>query len=710
MKKQQYRFTIRLISFLLLLICGASNSLFSQNRPDLTKIKSQEDKLEAWRIHCNGLLSDMKFNKQLIKDAKYGISIAEKGDYNYRGIFTLFTGVAYENEKQFDSAGHYLEKAALLLEKAKRVKNVMLSLSRLDNIYSYTNNVSKRRITLERMKKISDTSKNLSVKQLAMVALSGYYSDIEDYETSIKYRLQNLELYKKLIKTDTLAGNESGIGTFLTNIAGLYIQMQRYQKAVEYLDEAKIYIGDGVLRRGEQTLFGHYVKSYLGLNKIDSAKAYYYRIYDGMKGVDSIYNLLSDVNKDLGEYYLNRNKLDSALYYIKKGVLLGKKAPEADPLINANVLYGKLLYKQGKYVEVIGFLTPALKGNYDFDKETLVELHNILSKCFAALKQWDKAYYHKEKYSELNDAIQIAQANKNFNEIEGKYQNSQKTQQIKLKNLEIEDARKQRVWLISGLSLLLFAAVLLYIIYRNKKNAADLLDKKNIQLDIANEQLNTANKTKAKLFSIITHDLRSPISQLFTFLRIQQVNPSQISEEEKAGHQQKLMSSASKLLETMEDLLLWSKSQLDHFELTIEEIAIHQLFEESITLMQNQADAKNVEIKVGTLALRSLKSDQNLLIIVLRNLLQNAIGNTYNNTSIVLSAALDEEKKPFIAIVNKGDIIRQEKIDELLSNQNIKSKSSGYGLLIVKELLQKINSDLKITSNSEITTVRITFN
>jgi signal transduction histidine kinase len=700
--------SLKLISFIFLIIfCNLS--LSSQTRPDLSKFKVQTDKLEAWRNYCNELLVDMKFNERLIRDAKYGISICEKTDYKYQSIFSLFVGVAYEKEKAFDDAAFYLENAALLASKAKRTRNEMLALSRLDNIYSYINNSVKRRITLERMKKISDTSKNLSVKQLAIVALSGYYSDLEDYETSIKYRLQNIEIYKKLIKTDTLAGDEVGIGYFLTNIGGLYIKMGRYQKAIEYLDEAKSYIGNTVMQNGEQTLYGSYIQSYLGLNKVDSAKAYYNRIYKGMKGIDSIYNLLSASNQYLGEYYLNKNKLDSAFYYAKKAIFLGKKSAEADPLINANILYGKLLYKQKKYTEVIGFLTPALKGTYDFDKETLVELHDILSKSFAALKQWDKAYYHQEKYSKLNDAIQLAQANKNFNEIEGKYQNSQKTQQIKLKNLEINEAKKQRIWLISGLSLLLFVAVLLFIIYSSKKKTADILDKKNTQLDIINEQLNSANQTMAKLFSIVSHDLRSPISQLFTFLRIQQVSPSQISEEEKIIHQKKLLVSANTLLATMEDLLLWSKSQLEHFELDIEEINIDQLFEESIALMQNQAEAKNLEIKIGNLAFNKLKSDQNLLVIVLRNLLQNAINNAYNNTSILLNAGINEEKKPYISIVNKGDIIPQEKIDELLSGQHVKSKASGYGLVIVKELLQKIDSSLKITSYNELTTVQITF-
>ncbi len=125
-------------------------------------------------------------------------------------------------------------------------------------------------------------------------------------------------------------------------------------------------------------------------------------------------------------------------------------------------------------------------------------------------------------------------------------------------------------------------------------------------------------------------------------------------------------------------------------------------------VMQNQADAKNIKIDIGALNLVKLKSDQNLLMIVLRNLLQNAINHSFNDTSILLNAE-NPNQQPIISIVNQGAQITTEKIDELLSNNNVNSKSSGYGLLIVKELLQKLNATLQIESLENATTMKIIF-
>ena len=299
--------------------------------------------------------------------------------------------------------------------------------------------------------------------------------------------------------------------------------------------------------------------------------------------------------------------------------------------------------------------------------------------------------------------------------MEAKFQNEYKQQKIgelnkdnDVKNEQLKQERNTRFFLIGGAGLLFIALLSIYFGFRTKQKANKLLDKKNQELDLLNEQLSGANQTTAKLFSIISHDLRSPVSQLFTFLRVQQVNPNQISAEQKEIHQKKLLSSATNLLATMEDLLLWSKSQMEHFELEIDEINMDQLFSESKALMQNQADAKNIKIDIGALNLVKLKSDQNLLMIVLRNLLQNAINHSFNDTSILLNAE-NPNQQPIISIVNLGAQITTEKIDELLSNNNVNSKSSGYGLLIVKELLQKLNATLQIESLESATTMKIIF-
>jgi len=243
--------------------------------------------------------------------------------------------------------------------------------------------------------------------------------------------------------------------------------------------------------------------------------------------------------------------------------------------------------------------------------------------------------------------------------------------------------------------------VLLYAIYRNKKQSANILDQKNRELDILNKKLNESNLTKTKLFGIISHDLRSPVSQLFTFLKLQQKNDIQVSAEERDQHRQKLITSSKNLLETMEDLLLWSKSQMENFELDIDEVDLAQLFSDTVLLMQNQADAKDIRLITEIKGIGSLNSDQNLLLIILRNLVQNAINHAFNQTTIYLRAGVNQNSQIYIAVINQGEVIPADQIQALIDNKQVKSKSSGYGLLIVKELALKINAAFNISSGIE---------
>jgi signal transduction histidine kinase len=559
------------------------------------------------------------------------------------------------------------------------------------------------------MVKIADSSKDLNVKSLTATALGGYYYDIDDYEKSIQYRLQEVELYKQLLKTDTATTDEANIGYSLSNIAAMYNSLGREKKAIEYLDEARIYIGKNILRDGEETLYRNYLISYLGLDNIDSAKAYYQRIYKEM-GKDSLYNLLTYANQQLGEYYFDHDKVDLAAHYVKLALRYGKNAAQVDPVVESELLFGKVLYKQKKYREAIAALNAALGQNsYEFDKSSLASLYMHIAKSYAALNQWDKAYAHLEKYSLLNDTLKIAAANKNFNEIEGKYQNTQKLQQIRLKNLELNKGKAERLWLIAGLLLMIAIISLLAIIYRNKKKTADVLDEKNRILADLNKDLEVANQTKAKLFSIISHDLRSPISQVYQYLKLQQINPQLHTQAQRNQLSSEIQEATGSLLETMEDLLLWSKTQMDHFNPSMQITELLPLTEQCQQLLKLNSDSKNIEVKNNLSGSLAVNTDPYFLQTIVRNLLQNAIKAAPEHSVIEISSDT-QDNQTILSISNPGKAFWQEEYMGLLNNANINKGLTGFGLRLVDELALKLNLTVRFNNTTHSgTTVELLF-
>ena len=279
--------------------------------------------------------------------------------------------------------------------------------------------------------------------------------------------------------------------------------------------------------------------------------------------------------------------------YAQKAVSLGKKSTDDEILMEAETAMGKVLYQKGEYKKAIETLKKASLNALTYDKESFVTINKKLSQSYAALGQWKEAYYYNEIYSEHNDEVMEQSANQSIANAEARYQNKTKQQEIKnlstenaIKNIQIEEAKQQRIFLISGIALVCIIGLLLMNQSRNRK-------KTNLKLQALNKELDEANKIKARFFSILNHDLRSPISNLIHFLHLQKENPELIDEETALRMQNKITTGAENLLSSMEDILLWSKGQMENFKPQFRKTVIAILFEETEKHFSN---IENIEI------------------------------------------------------------------------------------------------------------------
>lgn len=296
-----------------------------------------------------------------------------------------------------------------------------------------------------------------------------------------------------------------------------------------------------------------------------------------------------------------------------------------------------------------------------------------------------------------------ATANKNFADAEAKYQNKEKLQEIANKNLKLTVAQKEKWWLISGIGLLTLSGVLLFINFRNKKKLAALLLTKNQTLEELNTRLNEANQTKAKLFSIISHDLRSPISQVYQFLKLQQLNPDALSFEQKSVLSEKIQTATGSLLETMEDLLTWSKTQMNTFTIDVQEFEITPVIEGCQKLLHLNSEAKNISYEQNLLPGTTVKTDSYYLQTIIRNLLQNAIKASPQNGIIHIKVG-EQERKIILSIRNQGVAYTQKEYEQFISDTDSAKNFNGLGLHLVHELSQKTGIGIVFSTPADYTT------
>ena len=674
-------------------------------------------KLNDWNIYCNklkGIPAGIENYPELIKAARAGLNITPHTNYFYKSVFTFHLGGGYESTHKPDSAIYYFELSKKYAENAMNNSRIVFALRRLAGLYDTNQMPVKALQVRNQLIAIAKSDKNEEIQIGVNIVLGEYYFGSGEYEKALKSYLKYIKYLKIDYEKTKNSSSKSNIGVGYLAIGEIYQNLNRPAQSLPYFKESISYLFN--YEEGLETAYKDLVISYLSLNRLNMAYRYYERLNKSVSKSNNI-TLLIDAQVELAKVFLAQNQLEKANKILSEAQKNASLSNQKENIHTVKIELGNLFLKQGKNSQAITYYREALPlAIYFRNKVQIANLYRNLAQAEKQIKLIDSAFAHILKYSIYTDSIKSEAVSKNIFEMEARFQNQVKQQKISLlnkqnqsKNLELKQEKELRSLLVGAVLLSLLVIGLVYLNVVNKQKTNLLLNIKNNQLDNINAQLSRSNQTKAKLFSIISHDLRSPVSQLFTFLRLQLANPDFITEIEKEVHQKKLIQTSTNLLATMEDLLLWSKSQMENFEIDRENICLIPFINETILPLQNQADAKGLILTVEKINVENLQTDPNLLTIILRNLLQNAINNAYPNTEISINATICEHNKTHISISNTGQIISPDKIEELVNNVNVKSKSSGYGLLIVKELLQKLHATLHIVSEIKTTTVEIVF-
>ena len=308
----------------------------------------------------------------------------------------------------------------------------------------------------------------------------------------------------------------------------------------------------------------------------------------------------------------------------------------------------------------------------------------------------EKVYEILIEYTRLKEKFDQVVANKNMEFLKAykEYELERNAQQAAL---------NQKNWIIWGILILLFG--LCVILYLARKNFVN--QKK------ANSQLSQLNASKDKLFSIISHDLISPVNTLKEMLTL--YHEHVITEEEVLQSIPRLRSRVELSSFALQNLLYWAQTQMSGFKANPQEINLKEraawtcdLFEEEIKAKQLQIEC---EIPIGF----RIWFDPNHFDVILRNLISNAIKFTPNGQKICFNIEENRQEIMF-EIHNQGVQIPEEVLQALEEDRlypsapgTKKEKGTGIGLRISKELAELNNGRLKAETNQEGTSVSVFF-
>lgn len=663
----------------------------AQEQPDLSQFKNINDKLKAWDDYCIDLHINEKY-KILIDKADVGIQLA-KNNPKYLSRFYFYKGYGFEyTDNQYEKATIYFEKSLKLAQQAKDLKQETSSLMRLNYMYYSIKQHQKAKNLIHYIKKVVDTVKDDDIKATMLGSLGEYYLDRSEFENFINYKLKAIDYLKLDKKADSLKLNN--IGVSYLQIANAYNDMKQYEKSIEYCNYAVPYLNksDGIA-----FLYNSYIEAYVHLGNIDLAKQYYSKLYKIAIKNPILFLNISYGNRNMAEFYLNKNRLELADDYADKALHFAIKSNDEEIEMEANVIKGKVLLAQKKYKPAIERLNQALKFAYVYDKRSFAEINKKLSEAYAAQNNWKKAYEYHQVYTQTNDSLFVESGKQTLANTEAKYQNKTKQQEIKslsaentIHELNIKNVERQRIYLILGLVCIAIIGGLLYNQSRNRRIV-------NEKLSFLNSELEKANKTKMQFFGILNHDLRSPVVSLIHFLDLQKNAPELIDNETKIRLEKQTSDSAEQLLTQMEDLLLWSKGQMENFEAHKQFYDIKDIFDE---IKKEFVWASNVDIEFEVLSDLKIFTDKEYLKTIIRNLMSNAVKVLQNIPNPqIFCKAWEENSMQYILIKDNGGGTNIEKFRALYDDKISIGTSKGLGMHVIRDLCKAIDCKIEVDSD-----------
>ena len=354
----------------------------------------------------------------------------------------------------------------------------------------------------------------------------------------------------------------------------------------------------------------------------------------------------------LAEIHARIGNVDSARYYMDKtfeidGLGFDKiSITEDEKLIDHLTLNYHVMY--------ISMVIDSLKGN------------------------WRSAFHHYQNSIIMEDSIkgtvksnEIAMI-KNWNEIERREYEKQILMQEK------QHQQKLSYLSYSLLTIVLILVAMLIVYYRKRVNDNKLLQQ-------ANDELQELHKVKDKLFSLIAHDLRNPMSSFMSMVQLLTV--CDVESDKKETILKDIYHKANETYSLLNNLLFWSKSQMNGIRPSPQYFEISKRSNETINQLRQQADNKGVTLK-NHIPEQRVYADFDMIDVIVRNLITNAIKYSHRNGTVALSGEVKGDYME-ISVKDSGigipDDVQQTlfKMTETTSRRGtINETGSGLGLVL----------------------------
>lgn len=495
-------------------------------------------------------------------------------------------------------------------------------------------------------------------------------------------------------------------------LGGFFAEKQEFKLALPHLHKAYWYV-QNIESPLADVLVHSMVACHIGLKNIDSADFYLSQYKSRIEKYDNDRNWMHyyQVANSLVALKAAKNGGDTcstdiirlkikALYYAKK---------IQDDRIGVEEIFKSIdCIKQLKNTQEGLAIKREFMGYCDFFKQLIKQSERKIKYCgflesYAAMAESiGDEKLQLSLYKELAESLmtlQIERYNEGQNEALIKYKSD-------LKDAEIANRKKVNLYLIVVIGLL--AIVVLVIVYTQirtvKLNKKISLQKQ--ELEEQKENLENVNMVKDRLFSVISHDMRTPLSSLLSYIQL--LENQNLTPEKMIIYTKDLKHKLFYTTDMMDNLLNWAHSQMRGYKPVNEEFDVKQTTQTVVEILMAEAERKQISIINNTSSM-PLLADVNMTTLIIRNLLSNAIKYTPTGGQITINTEVNNGNKS-ILVCDNGVGLDQSWMDSFNNkdvNHSVQSKpgtnnekGTGIGLMLCKSFAKLMGASVTASNNT----------
>lgn len=530
---------------------------------------------------------------------------------------------------------------------------------------------------------------------------------MDDPDESVKTHFSALRIREGLKDT-------TGTIETLFNIGNVFYRGYDREQALKYYLESKKYADKiqytKVLGILNNNLGSYYKDNYLDKRKDGDFKLAQDYLLEAIQMKEKSPNdkSLSKSYLALAELYLEADQLDLGETYLQKAISRSEKDRNMETIVNTRIALANLMLKEGspeEALEQVEYIKQLVSDN---------EMDYLFANIAADLADIEKAIAERDKsiIGTAKDSVSRAELylarQKLREELRVKYE-TEKTElensNLQLTNKAItEKAERNRfLGIVSAVFTLILIGVLILLIKRTRKlnKAYQQIRDQSQLLEEKNKSLEEASKFKSQLFSVVSHDLRAPISTLQSILDIAKIvdlNPNDLKNMLK-----EVSIDVALTAELLNELLVWSSGQMGKDELLPEEINVFKLVEESKRFFKRQLEIKHISLENSLPQDVSIYADLRRSEFIIRNIIHNAIKYSFDGQRIEVFL---KSKKLYLdlCIQDYGRGMSRQMLDELSDSTGtsslgtVREKGMGLGLILCKEFAKSMNWNISIES------------